>query len=76
LGLLAMQLPVLILALIGGYWTIKGNRTSFLPMMLIVYFALVYSVICPYGRYSLPIMPYVLMFSAHSLDKLGSRLLP
>ncbi|WP_278335296.1 glycosyltransferase family 39 protein [Clostridium oryzae] len=67
---------IILLSIFGIVKFIKSkskNKLALLPMMVILYFIVVYLPFFTMGRYFFPAMPYVLMFSAYGLLYLGDR---
>jgi hypothetical protein len=49
-------------------------RSSVVPLTVIVYFTVIHSVSCSLLRYSVPIFPFIIIFSANSLSKFLSKI--
>ena len=68
LMILAVNIVIYILASVGLLLTWKRkNKLAILPLGLCVYFVLVHSITLPLFRYMVPVMPYVIAFSASTV---------
>lgn len=69
--LIPLQAILLSLALFGVYISIKEHRDIFFPIAIIIYFNMLHAAIVSTFRYSIPIMPYVIMFAVYGVTKTG-----
>ncbi|MBI2557284.1 MAG: hypothetical protein HYW13_07755 [Planctomycetes bacterium] len=75
MGMALLQFPVLILALLGFYLALKKRIKCIFPLYsVILYFTLVHAAILPISRYSIPIMPYIIMFASFGIITLYNKL--
>lgn len=62
--LISIQAPLLILALVGAFHTLRTGRQGLPLLLTILYFNLIYAAIVVEGRYSTPVVPYVILLAA------------
>ena len=75
MGMALLQFPVLMLALLGFYLALKKRIKCIFPLYsVILYFTLVHAAILPISRYSIPIMPYIIMFASFGIITLYNKL--
>lgn len=70
----AIQFPLIILALIGAWFSLRRNTGARVLLATILYFNLVYAAIYVEGRYSTPVMPYMILFATLGVLVLADRL--
>lgn len=77
LSIFAMHAPIIILSVIAFIF-FKGRwRFNSLPIVLLVlYNSIGYALVFGLWRFNIPIMPYMLIWSAYSLVRIGSYLRP
>lgn len=69
-----INLPMLLLACLGLFYSIKC-KTNIIPLLLLIlYFTLIHAVILAIARYSVPIMPYVIIFASFGIINLYEKL--
>lgn len=67
LFLAVIEAPLLLLALVGAWVTIRSYKGGLVLVLTILYFNLLYAAIYVEGRYSTPVIPYVAILSAVGL---------
>lgn len=68
----ATQIPLLVLAVWG--MALGRKRASLLvPVLLILYFAGIHTLLVARMRYSLPVMPFVILFAGYTLHRMTER---
>jgi len=65
--LAAIQGAFLLPALVGGFHTLRGSRRGLPLLVTIVYFNVLYAALVVEGRYSTPVVPYVVVLAAAGL---------
>jgi len=72
--ILAVQVPVLLLAGLGIIGSLKAYRVT-LPLLLVIAYFVAVNTLVPVTtlRYAIPIMPYVIMFAVWGAKELASR---
>jgi len=72
--LVVVHMPILLLAAVGAVASARAGKPT-MPLLLIVAYFVVLSTVVPVTtfRYAIPIMPYVMMFSAWGLKELACR---
>lgn len=66
--LLLLQLSLLIPAGFGIYFAIKEEKTIFVFLLIISYFWLVHTAALVKARYSIPILPYMILFAVNGIN--------
>ena len=75
LGLAILQFPLIIFAIFGFYFAYKKKIMLIIPLYsIILFFMLIHAVIQAIFRYSIPIMPYVLIFASFGIINLYNKL--
>ncbi len=69
--LIPIQGLILTLASLGIYFSIKERKEIFHPLSIILYFNLIHAAVAATFRYSIPIMPYVIMFAVYGVHRLS-----
>jgi len=64
---LIINVPLLLIGIVGLIIALKNRRNVFLLVLVIVYFNILHALWGGRARYSVPIMPYVIMFAAYGL---------
>ncbi len=67
-----LQLPILFLAGFGIFFSYTRKKNSTLLILVIVYFNLLYAAIHAEVRYSVPVVPYVLILAVYGLSEIFS----
>lgn len=73
-----MQIPYLITAIIGLYFILKKYKEKIIfviPLLLVIfYFWIITTIELSIARYTIPVMGFVIIFSALTLDKIFEKL--
>jgi 4-amino-4-deoxy-L-arabinose transferase-like glycosyltransferase len=68
--IIILQLLILLPALMGLYFCIR-NRLNILPIMLVIgYFILLHTLATANVRYSIPIIPYIILLAVYGMENL------
>jgi 4-amino-4-deoxy-L-arabinose transferase-like glycosyltransferase len=67
LGWAMFQLPLVLLALFGVWAMREWSMSAVFLLCVAVLFLVAYAAVCPYARYSTPVMPLVILFSSCGL---------
>ncbi len=70
LFLVPIQGLILSLSLLGIYFSIKENKEIFYILIIIIYFNLIHAAVASTFRYSIPVMPYVILFAVYGAYKI------
>ena len=68
----ATQIPLLVLGVWGVILARDRGRLA-VPVLLVLYFALIHAVLVARMRYSLPVMPYVVLLAAYTLSRMTEK---
>ena len=75
MGMALLQFPLLILALLGFYLALKKRIKCIFPLYsVILYFTFVHAAILSISRYSIPTMPYIIIFASFGIITLYDKL--
>lgn len=69
----ATQIPLLVLAVWGMALARRRGGAMLVPVLLILYFAGIHTLLVARMRYSLPVMPYVIVFAGYTLHRMTER---
>ena len=72
-GLLILQFPFLVLALVGIFFSLKMKKNFLAPFLVIAYFVLLHSAIFAVARFSVPVVPYVIIFAVFGVQQIHER---
>ena len=70
LFLVPIQGLILSLSLVGVYFSIKEKIGIFYLLAIIIYFNLIHAAVISTFRYSIPVMPYVILFAVYGVNKI------
>jgi hypothetical protein len=70
LFLIPIQGLILSLFLLGIYFSVKEKIEIFHPLAIIIYFNLIHAAVASTFRYSIPVMPYVILFAVYGAHKI------
>jgi len=68
----ATQIPLLVLG-VWGVILARDRGRLMVPLLLVIYFAGVHALLVARMRYSLPVMPYVVLFAGYTLSRMTER---
>jgi 4-amino-4-deoxy-L-arabinose transferase-like glycosyltransferase len=68
--LLLIQSIILVLAAVGMLFSIKEGKDGFVLLLVILYFVGIHTLVVSTFRYSLPIMPYVIILAVYGVQRL------
>jgi 4-amino-4-deoxy-L-arabinose transferase-like glycosyltransferase len=74
-ALLVMQGPLLFLALLGIFWSLKSKRPVLPLVTILIYFILIQTAFLSLGRFSYPMVPILVAFAAYAAEMLRSKYL-
>ncbi len=69
-GMAIIQFPLILFAILGIYPACKQSPRSTIPIYsLILFFTIIHAALLAISRYSIPVMPYVIMFASVGIIK-------